>query len=425
MILLLFYLSFFLVRLPPLLLPLGITTNIVFRVIILGSFFILIFIKKVQIKISKFIFFSSIFLISQILSVINAINITNFLYFAEKIVTIFAFLFISQILLKKENVSKVLKIILITLYLNVFIEMILFFSPQLTQYLYQIIHPAIIHMLSYNLEQRNRLFFETSGEIFFPLILYFYFFKKEVFQKKIPLTFLFMSIFILSFWSNFRDRFVTGIFSILSFIYLYKNELKKIKLTKIVWFLAIFMTIFIIGLAYSNATNGFSIVDRIFLQNKQEDVDTLAFRGVLASQSIKMFLANPVFGVGLGNFYEYIPESMKIQRFNFFGDSRVFYEGTLLYPHNFILQIMAETGSVGLFGFMILIIYFIKKDLNIIKSNQPLAKTLIICFWSLLLYALFSPKSPLLFYFQFFLLRSLIELVATEFPERNNHKRAS
>lgn len=66
--------------------------------------------------------------------------------------------------------------------------------------------------------------------------------------------------------------------------------------------------------------------------------------------AFRMFLENPLVGVGVGNFERYITQ------YNFT-------DFHSMYAHNFYLQTLAETGLVGLLLFLILV-FFILRDLN-------------------------------------------------------------
>ena len=85
-----------------------------------------------------------------------------------------------------------------------------------------------------------------------------------------------------------------------------------------------------------------------------------------------MFKANPWFGLGLGTFM-----------FNFkeFVTDKSFY---IAYAHNCYLQIIAETGIIGLFSFLLILIFFFFRGIKLLISAQ---KTLS---WYLLLASLAS-----------------------------------
>jgi O-antigen ligase len=65
-------------------------------------------------------------------------------------------------------------------------------------------------------------------------------------------------------------------------------------------------------------------------------------------EAINEFKANPIFGVGLGNFAG----------------------GVGYFPHNILLEILAELGIVGLFMFSWMFYLNIKKAIEFIRANQ-------------------------------------------------------
>jgi len=95
-------------------------------------------------------------------------------------------------------------------------------------------------------------------------------------------------------------------------------------------------------------------------------------RRVIWQAGWNMFKANPWFGLGLGTFM-----------FNFkeFVTDKSFY---IAYAHNCYLQIIAETGIIGLFSFLLILIFFFFRGIKLLISAQ---KTLS---WYLLLASLAS-----------------------------------
>jgi len=257
---------------------------------------------------------------------------------------------------------------------------------------------------------RDRLFFESYGEVYLPVILYFLFFKSSSWKKKVFYLILSSIIFLLAFWSNYRDRFLTFVFSLLGFLIVFRKSLLKINLKSIFFYLISGVIIFIVSLNYINIQKGYSVINRFLLENKSEDVLTLSARKQLINEAIEIGKNHLFFGVGLGHFYDYLPEALKNRQYQMIGSNRKFYQATLLYPHNLFAQIFVETGIIGLLSFLLMLFYFVKKDWKVANKNQlTVVKALIVCFWSVIIYAFFNPRSHLQFYFNFFFLRGLIE----------------
>ena len=89
-----------------------------------------------------------------------------------------------------------------------------------------------------------------------------------------------------------------------------------------------------------------------------EAIGSTVRRYYLAKAAWEMYLDYPVFGMGLGNYY---------------------YNCRLYYPlvggraHNMYLEIMAETGTVGLLLFMSVILSAFKSINRVIKSDTELS----------------------------------------------------
>ena len=87
-----------------------------------------------------------------------------------------------------------------------------------------------------------------------------------------------------------------------------------------------------------------SALERLWLgETSEADYGSVGTRYDAWLDSVDMFLENPIFGVGLGNWNDHAINKID-------------------YPHNFIMEIMSETGVVGLFVFAIFFIYIVKES---------------------------------------------------------------
>lgn len=146
------------------------------------------------------------------------------------------------------------------------------------------------------------------------------------------------------------------------------------------------------------------------LQDKEEDVNSLATRGLLIKEAVSIGKQFPFTGVGLGNYYDHLPSFMKNRRYQMVGQNKDFFDATLLYPHNLFAQVFVETGLLGLLSFLFILGVFVKTDFEILRNNRSLSKALVISFWALILYSMFNPRTYLTFYANFFVLRVLIKI---------------
>lgn len=403
----LFYLSFLLIRLPPLLF--GLSSHILFRLIILIILAKLIIFDKRSVKFGTITASLIVFFVFQSLSIVNAININIYWYFFERLLTVGLFTLASYLLINNEKkVAVLIKLINITVLINVLLEMIMFFSPSFVSFLYKFVHPSVLDIFVFNIN-RGRLYFESYGEVFLPIVLYF-FIKEKLFTRKIFYWSILLGVIMLAFWSNYRDRFVVTCFSLFLTLIVFRNDFRKINLKQNIIFLLATILIFIGGFFYIYQVKGYSVLNRLLLQDKEEDVNSLASRGILISEALSIGKQFPLTGVGLGNFYDHLPSFMKNRRYQMIGQNKVFFDATLLYPHNLFAQVFAETGLLGLLSFLFILGIFLRKDFMILKSNGSISKALIISFWALILYAMFNPRTYLTFYTNLFILRVLIEV---------------
>ena len=91
------------------------------------------------------------------------------------------------------------------------------------------------------------------------------------------------------------------------------------------------------------------------------------------STAYRMFLDKPIFGHGIKMFrylckdYEYKPKKFIIDPFN---NQTASSYGCSTHPHNTYMQILAETGLIGLLFLLSLLIYLLTKIINMIKNNN-------------------------------------------------------
>ena len=132
--------------------------------------------------------------------------------------------------------------------------------------------------------------------------------------------------------TDILGAFVTVVFVVISFAsrsYSLRTTLMK------VGFLGVVMVAFIMVTRESNGLR------RLFMP-EDWDKKTASSRTILIQEGIRMFKSSPVFGVGLDNFrhsQDYRKDGLYI---------------VANYPHNLFIQILAETGLVGMLSFLAL-----------------------------------------------------------------------
>lgn len=408
----LFFLSLFFIKLPPLyLLPFlknSLLTSTSFaRFILVGLFGYFVFIyfktrKKIFQKqhIILFVFFL-LFFFFQSASIIGAKNISAFFQSYKNIV--FPGVLLVVIAAMQPNPQLVIRVFIASALFNFFYQMFMFFSPDVFQKIAEIfIFQDHLNLISINL-QRARLYIETYDEILIPFVFIL------LQNKKIPKIIVYglLAIVVIpSLLSNFRTRLLMLVFSFVASLFF----ISKIRLSTKAIALSLFVGLFILGSIIGGRIVGFSFVDRVFLGSEGEDVQTVSDRFSNIRGSLEIAKANPVFGVGLGNYYEYI-ESAKKKSFSLFQWKNKEANIALTNPHNIFAQIAAETGLISLFFYFFMLSYFVVQDIKILVSKQGnTLKGFVISFWTLFLYSLFNPATTFGYNALFWGLRGLISL---------------
>lgn len=138
------------------------------------------------------------------------------------------------------------------------------------------------------------------------------------------------------------------------FIVIKTNKKEKITVKK---FMIAFVSIILIIAFYNNLTN-----IAVFKRFSTDDDNR---RGDFRKYCIEMFNDKPILGYGLGSFNKYITDD----------GYRVYSEtnpsGIWIYhAHNVFLQVLAETGIIGLGIYLCLVIAPIKKYFDYMKNNE-------------------------------------------------------
>ena len=204
----------------------------------------------------------------------------------------------------------------------------------------------IVAMLYLFLLFKNKIVF-SSGIILGTITLFLTLSRTAIFLWAICLIVLFGSYFVKKYKNGFSNKKV--------FI-------------GMVMFLVIIVSLFLI---FQNA-----LLLQRFLQTKISD-ESLVQRGQLISQSFLMIEKNPVFGVGINNF------------FNGLNFSKGQLEVSLIQPvHNIFLLVYSETGILG-FCFFIYLFYKVTKNV-IYKSLKKERKYLLMLIFSIVFLGFFD-----------------------------------
>ena len=350
---------------------------------------------------STLIFLFALFFISQSASIISAINANAFLQKYEDFFFSALFFLISLFFIDSHrSVRKIIYILIGAVFVNALFQGIIFFNPDFFLNIGRsFLHEGYLEIININI-QRSRVYSEVYDEVLVPIIISLW--VGGAGKKAILLPSLLLISFF-SFVSNFRTRFLMLALSFMGTFIVFIKEFKK-------YFLAIGIVLVLFYFLYSAVFSrlGFTVIERMLLEDRGEDVVTVTSRISNWVKSVEIGLSAPILGVGLGNYYEYLDFPMKqvltslefVKREN---------ELASFYPHNIFFEIFAESGFLGLFSFILLLSYFVKKDLSLIIEGNPLGKAFVISFWVLIGHALFNPASTVKYLVYFWLLRVIIE----------------
>jgi len=400
-----YFLSIFLIGLPPVFFLFSyINTHSIAKLIWLFSFLILGFKsyqKGIKLDISKtFLLLFLFYFITHSLSIIPAVNGGAFLEGYEDFFFSSIFFILSAFVIKgAKDIKKILVIFFIVAFMNAGFQTVIYFYPHLFTGLGGIfLHEGYLELILINI-QRQRLYMEIYDETLIPII--FYFLTKR--KNREVLTPLFLLIGFFSFVSNFRTRFLMLVMALAGSVIVFLKEIKK-------YFLVLFAVGFLFFSLYSILlqSTGFTVIQRVFLEDEYEDVSTVSSRINRWKKSVEIGLSSPLLGVGLGNYYDYLDSSMK-QTISLFGHQEKEFEIAAHDPHNILFKTFAETGILGLMSLIMLLMYFLRKDFNVLKSDNNLSKAFVVSFWTFFSHALFNPTTTTKYQILFWLFRILIE----------------
>lgn len=401
-----FYLaSLLLVILPPFYLFASyLNVNTAAKVLWVFIFLVLVLKKERQIpKENTLLLLFLAFFLAQSLSVLGAVNVFAFLQQYEDLVFTALFFFISLRLVGgPRDIKRVVTVLLVGGVINLFFQSIIFLFPNAFLKAGELfLHEGYLEIIKINVG-RSRIYFEGYDEILIPILFYLWVNSKKKIKSALSLFYIVL-ITTFSFISNFRTRFLMLLFSLFSSFFLFLKT-KKTSL------FALFILPLTVYLLYSILTQniGFTVFDRLLLQSEKEDVNTVTGRIKKWEKTVEMGLSAPLFGVGLGNYYDYLDPSMK-QYASLFEQTRKEFELAAYDPHGIFFKIFAETGFLGLFSFLLLLGYFLNKDIGILFSKEEIPKIFVVSFWTLFLYALVNPSYTTKYQALFWLLRILIE----------------
>lgn len=339
-----------------------------------------------------------LFFASQLISIINAVNIEAFLYRAKDVLffTIFYLLSLNFLNGKREK-NHYSKLLLISSVINSIFVIYLFINSQNIEIIERFLHPQYIERIISHL-QNSKIFWESYQEITLPIILHL----------ALPtfLTSLYFVIIILSsLMTNFRTKTLMVFISLISALFFLNKDLKKRGLA-LFGCISLFVIFGYIMSSSLFSQNYQTVFDRFSLSEKA-DYTSLLFRKKQWINAFDLFSSYPLTGVGMGNYQEYFSNQRSAIVTGRYGIERTNIIAALD-PHNSFMITLAETGLLGFICKLLLIGFFIKKDFDLLRKRGDNGKQYIIAFWTLFCYSMFNPTDNITYNILFLSLRAII-----------------
>lgn len=408
----LFLVGFLALRFPPMYIfpPLKsafLTTQSIARIVFLGLFIAELyliwansesrlkrFVKKNKIA----IFLILLFLVELSLGVLFSINTTGYISRYKDVYMGVIMFFLGGVYI--ANLDKISRVVLIGLGLSVLYQGLLLLFPNTFATLARVfVYDRHLTLVLQNIE-RGRTYIETFDEAVF-LIPVIWLLKRKASKEKAYTILLFVILGFFAFVSNFRTRILLLGISLLGYLYytfkigILKNRKKISGIGKTI--ISGFLILCVVAFAaetYSLKTFGFSYIDRLAFRDKREDVETISFRVRQLKEAYYQSKANMGFGVGLGNYYDYLPASREYSYFHRLFQTKERVSGAAEYVHNIFGTFLAEGGLWSFSIFSILILKFIYDDYNYLWRNKNEKTLLVFVFWGLFAYAMLHPFVP-------------------------------
>lgn len=413
---LILFVNIFLIRLPALDLGWGwgqdfpITTHILVK--ILTFFLILITIItnhtyfQKKIKDNKLFSLIFLYLVGVSLSITHAINLLSFFSALEKYFTSVFLFFIVFLILNKKNLPLFLTALMIPTIINLFFQHLVYFLPNSFKIIQEFFYYKYVE---FNLYQfgRNRFFGSTFDEVLIPIIILLIFIVRNKLLKVFFFLILFAIIFI-SIASNWRTKSILMLLGLLGGFFVI-SKYKKIKKRTgtnyilLIIIIGIFFTVYISNLVTLNTVKT-NVFDRFFYNNENE-YTTLNSRSNYWNEALKIGLGFPIFGAGVGNYFDNLSPITQRQAVILTANRRLI---LIEDPHNLFLNTFSTMGIFGLFALIILLTYFLISDIKNFDKKSIL-QTFILCFWLLFAYGLLNPTTNFDYLCFFWIIRGFVE----------------
>lgn len=353
-----------------------------------------------------FSIFSLIYITAASLSVIIAIDVSAYIKQLQNIIFHGMYFYVGYLLLSNKQYKKILfyYFFFVGICIIIFDMTFLIVGNQILTFINDFVQIEIMALFTHN-SRMGRFNSYLTLDSFIPIFFLTYYISKK--QKKDILLLIFTVVLssILSYTSLFRTRLLQGVFALLASLLVFFEEKKQLIAT----LLLIPITLSIVyGTTKLVAPSSTSIIERFFLTDSSLDIDTIEFRFTSLQTALELLSSSPIVGIGLGNYGAYIN---KLPGFSIEERlQKIHYEETLNNPHSVFIEVVSETGLLGLLGYVGILCYFLYKDIPILlKSGDKYTSSIIVLAWTLFLYGIFNPFNTVYIAGWFWFIRGYIQ----------------
>jgi len=400
--------SVFLIQLPPF--DPVFTRNQLFNSHSIARYFMLILLAKLAWDVYRgkrlalrgsFVLVLFAFFLSQSLSIIDAVNLHEFLRRYKTVAFgIIAFFVGINELDTKDRVIAMLRVLAVTVIANMLTEAVIYYQvPFVFSAFKFLVNEQYLTDLELNMF-RERYFIDIYDAALIPLLMYLFLHSKRT-SARVILFAAPLMVAVCSLLSNFRAQFLISIVSTFT-----TSVLLMRKYRRTIFFIVLLAVIFFVVHGLMIRSTGYDSLDRL-IAPESEDFGTIHDRMYYWKESLEIGSAYPVFGVGLGNFFEHIVGKIVIRDSLFYPKNDLF-KITWIHPHNVFFGLFAETGFLGLAAFLLLLSRFLREDADVIFGPSLSGKAIVISFWSLFLFSLVNPATTLDYTVLFWILRAML-----------------
>lgn len=341
------------------------------------------------------------------LTVVTAQNVSSFINTYKDVIGGFGLFLCFYAFSSKRNIKHIALTFTGISVLILMFEVLLYLIPTITIPLFTALYnPNYLQFFLFQ-TNRGRFFGDSLNEAFIPLF-YIFLLKQERFtlKKGIALfSIILITVFFTVFVSNWRTKAIIFIFStVLSFFIFTHIHKKHLLIYLFIGFIIAVNTFSMI----SQVIGGKNILSRFTTQIDEYGSDSNLTRIRYWQDSIDIGNSSPLFGVGIGNYFDSLTQNAKSKNMN---DSNSYSERSILIddPHNLFFSAYANTGFLGLSALLALTAYFLFTDVAKFYKYEIVLKGFILVFWSIYIYTLFNPWMYFQFFGLFWIIRGIVE----------------